>query len=219
LSTHGGVGSIDCYVKTIKPTEITCRVDQNMRPKDDNTKADVVVFLKTSEEAECKSPTCKYTYSSKLPKITAVTSEFNTDTNKWNIKVTGTGFGTSKDTKTFADLQIEEVSQPVVSHSDTMAVFAIDNVKSEVLADKNLYFPIGLPDAHDLVKNSITLTPKLVSLTPNKGTTGSTLVRANIQGMGTSTKKPYLINKKTGGSICRDDTIKIVSYGIMECMT
>jgi hypothetical protein len=75
------------------------------------------------------------------------------------------------------------------------------------------------PKSDLYVKNSITLTPKLVSLTPNKGTTGSTLVRANIQGMGTSTKKPYLINKKTGGSICRDDTIKIISYGIMECMT
>jgi hypothetical protein len=51
LSTHGGVGSIDCFVQEIKETEIKCRVDPNMTAKDDNTEAEVVVFLKTSEEA------------------------------------------------------------------------------------------------------------------------------------------------------------------------
>jgi hypothetical protein len=52
LSTHGGIGSIDCFVQEIKETEIKCRVDYNMRKlKEDKTKADMVVFLKTSEEA------------------------------------------------------------------------------------------------------------------------------------------------------------------------
>jgi hypothetical protein len=51
LSTHGGIGSIDCFVQEIMETEIKCRVDTEMQPKEDATDADVVVFLKTSEEA------------------------------------------------------------------------------------------------------------------------------------------------------------------------
>jgi hypothetical protein len=51
LSTYGGIGSIDCFVQEIKPTEIKWRIDKNMKPKENDVEADVVVFLKTSEEA------------------------------------------------------------------------------------------------------------------------------------------------------------------------
>jgi hypothetical protein len=51
ISTLGGVGSIDCFVKTITPTGITCRVGETNQT--DGKEAKVVTFLKVSEEALC----------------------------------------------------------------------------------------------------------------------------------------------------------------------
>jgi hypothetical protein len=215
LSTHGGVGSIDCLVQTINPTQITCRVDPNMRAKVDNTKAEVAVFLKTYEEAKCPGVLCNWVYSKPSPKVTKVTPVFSKDTNQWTVEVTGTGFGSTKN----ADLQINAVTQPTLTQADTKAVFTITDVKDLVSSAQNLFFPIGLPEAHDLLRAAITLTPKFVSITPNVGTPGSTLIRANVQGVGTLTAKPDFINKKTGASICRSDTIKVLSYGLIECWT
>jgi hypothetical protein len=98
LSTHGGIGSIDCFVQTINPTEITCRVDKDLRtPKEHDVEADMVVFLKTSEEAQCPGDTCKWKYSSVLPTVTEMTTEFDVDTGKWLVKITGTGLGATND--------------------------------------------------------------------------------------------------------------------------
>lgn len=112
LSTHGGVGSVDCFVQTINPTEITCRVDKDMKPKADATEADVVVFLKTSEEAQCRpdSDTCKFKYTSTLPKITEVTTEFNADSGKWQVKVVGTGMRDSAEAGPMSELHIDGVN-------------------------------------------------------------------------------------------------------------
>ena len=89
-----------------------------------------------------------------------MTSEFDAENSKWNVKIVGTGFGSTDDDK--ADLQIGGVSQKFVSHADTMAVFEITNVKDLVSTDVNLFFPIGIPKGHDLVKAGITLEPKFM---------------------------------------------------------
>jgi hypothetical protein len=75
-----------------------------------------------------------------------------------------------------SDLQIGGVSQTMKSHSDTMAVFTVTDVQDVASTDLNLFFPIGIPEGHDLVRAGITLEPKLMSITPNVGTPGSTLV-------------------------------------------
>jgi hypothetical protein len=54
-----------------------------MKAKEDNTEADVVVFLKTSEEAQCPGDICKWKYSSTLPAVTEFTTEFDLDSAKW----------------------------------------------------------------------------------------------------------------------------------------
>ena len=36
ISTNGGVDSIDCYLKYSTPTEIKCRVDTNIVPRQPN---------------------------------------------------------------------------------------------------------------------------------------------------------------------------------------
>lgn len=86
ISTSGGIGSIDCFVQTITTTQITCRVDPDMKTaKTDGTTGEVITFLKTSEEAVCTSPTCAWTYTSTLPSITAsgMTAAFDTTTSTW----------------------------------------------------------------------------------------------------------------------------------------
>jgi len=142
-------------------------------PKEDNTDAELIVFLKTSEEAICDETTvCNWKYSSSVPTVTEMTSEFDIDNGKWLVKVVGTGFAG------VADLQINGVSQLSVTQTDTMLTFTVTEVQDLVSTDVNLFFPIGLPAGHDIIKAGVTLTPKLISLTPNAGTPGGTLITA-----------------------------------------
>jgi hypothetical protein len=64
ISTNGGVDSIDCYLQSSTTTEIKCRVETNMIPRTPMLGGDMVVFLKTSEEATCEpSETCDWVYT------------------------------------------------------------------------------------------------------------------------------------------------------------
>jgi len=58
-----------------------------------------------------------------------MTTEFNSDTNKWQVKIVGTGLRDTAESGALSDLQIAGVSQEVDSHSDTMAVFNIIDVQ------------------------------------------------------------------------------------------
>jgi hypothetical protein len=101
-----------------------------------------------------------------------MTSEFDMDSGKWLVKVVGTSFAG------VADLQINGVSQLSVTQTDTMLTFTVTEVQDLVSTDVNLFFPVGLPAGHDIIKAGVTLTPKLISLTPNAGTPGGTLITA-----------------------------------------
>jgi hypothetical protein len=54
-----------------------------MTSKAADTVADVIVFLKTSEEAQCAADACSWTYTGTLPTVTEMTTEFDTTTNTW----------------------------------------------------------------------------------------------------------------------------------------
>lgn len=141
----------------------------------------MIVFLKTSEEAKCDEVSvCNWKYTSTLPDVKEMTTEYDADTETWQVKVAGVALRDSADSGTQSDLQINGVSQTVLTHSDTMAVFTVTDVKDLVQKDLNLFFPIGLPEGHDLVRAGITLEPKLTSISPNVGTTGRTLITATI---------------------------------------
>jgi hypothetical protein len=60
LSFSGGVGNIDCYVQTTSATEITCRIDSDTTSATAGQTAELVVFLKTSEEAKCDDSVCAF---------------------------------------------------------------------------------------------------------------------------------------------------------------
>lgn len=59
ISLSGGIGNINCYVETTMATEITCRIDSDTTNVTAGQSGDVVVFLKTSEEATCEG-TCEF---------------------------------------------------------------------------------------------------------------------------------------------------------------
>jgi hypothetical protein len=61
-----------------------------MKSKEDNTEAELIVFLKTYEEAQCPEEVCKWTYTSNIPTVTSMTTEFDTDSMAWLVKVEGT---------------------------------------------------------------------------------------------------------------------------------
>jgi hypothetical protein len=111
LSTDGGVGSIDCFVQTTKADEITCRVDTNINPKKNDVKAEMIVFLKTSEESTCDEVNvCNWKYTDTLPEVTEMSIEFDDTAEKWQVKVVGTALRDSAESGTTSDLQINGMS-------------------------------------------------------------------------------------------------------------
>jgi hypothetical protein len=59
----------------------------------------------------------------------------------------------------------------------------------------------------------MTLTPKFVSISPNSGSIGGSLITAVVPGAGSSAT----IVDSTGASIC--STVKLTAYGVIECKT
>ena len=60
------------------------------------------------------------------------------------------------------------------------------------------------------------MTPKLVSIAPSTGSIGGTMIRANVQGVGTSSKLVDLTDS-TGASMC--ESVEIEAYGVVNCFT
>lgn len=145
-----------------------------------------------------------------------MTTEFDADTSKWLVKVVGEGLRDTAESGDMSDLQINEVSQTVRSHTDTMAVFEITEVQDLNSLDVNLFFPVGLPKGHDLIKAGVTLEPKLMSISPNVGTVASTLITATVPGIGKGTTGLNLV-LADGKSLCRSSTIEVVEYGKLQC--
>jgi hypothetical protein len=106
-----------------------------------------------------------------------------------------------------SDLQIGGVSQEIESHSDTMAVFNIIDVQTLTITDIYLFFPVGLPAGHEIVRAGFTLEPRFMSMTPNVGSTGSTFITATVPGIGkgydTPEKNLNLVNAADGQDVCK----------------
>jgi hypothetical protein len=94
----------------------------------------------------------------------------------------------SADAGEMSDLQIGGVSQEIESHSDTMAVFSIIDVQTLTITDIYLFFPVGLPAGHEIIRAGITLEAKLLGITPNSGAAAGTFITVDIPGVGTLTQ-------------------------------
>lgn len=79
-----------------------------------------------------------------------------------------------------------------------------------------MYFTVGSPDGKEVLAANVSLTPKLMAITPSSGSTAGSLITANVQGVGIKTKGIDLVDKD-GKSICQNVTI--VAYGKVQCKT
>jgi hypothetical protein len=59
---------------------ITCRVDSDIVPRSAAQEGDMVVFLKTSEEATSTAEARAWTYTGNLPILENITTAFDTST-------------------------------------------------------------------------------------------------------------------------------------------
>lgn len=99
--------------------------------------------------------------------------------------------------------------------SSSQVIFAISDVTSSTLTDVKLYYNIGLAGGNAILNDGThIMTPQLINISPPVGTAGQTLVTATIHGVGTGTTGLQLFD---GSNLC--DTITVVSYSIVECLT
>lgn len=143
------------------------------------------------------------------------------------VEVKGVGFTGSKDT---TDLIVDGKKQETLSVEETKALFRVTNIKGQVLKNINLYFDVGTPKGHDIVKDvdisRVTLNPKLTKVTPNKGSMGGTLITASVEGLGLplddslsvgeiinyyKLNQITLINSADGRDICK--SVKVEKFG------
>ena len=76
-----------------------------------------------------------------------------------------------------------------------------------------VYFEVGLPENHTLVEAaSLNITPRFVSISPNTGSIGGTLITAVVPGA-TKTSNDIDIQDDLGASIC--DSVTVLSYGVV----
>jgi hypothetical protein len=78
-----------------------------------------------------------------------------------------------------------------------------------------MYFDVGIPVGHSYAEASFSLTPKLVSVSPNSGSVGGSLIIATVPGVTVS--DTVSIVDSAGSSIC--ESVTVTSYGVVECKT
>ena len=83
------VGNSYCLVETTNASQITCRVMET--GAFEATSTEVIVFLRTSEEAQTDVVTA-FEYATPLETLTGLTNAFDDATNSQVFTATGTGF-------------------------------------------------------------------------------------------------------------------------------
>jgi hypothetical protein len=127
--------------------------------------------------------------------------------------VAGTDFtGTTSTT----ELYIGGILQQCDEVTATSAKFTVTNIPEQTMASSKLYFDVGIPKYHgNITAHNLTLEPKLISLNIQEGSIGGSLIKANVQGVGSSTKGLDLVDTSSGSSICK--SVVISAYGVVEC--
>ena len=211
ISYNGGVGSTNCYVKETGPTQIKCRIDDTIGEFENGKSGDVVVFLKASEEATISEDLAAFSFTNVVAKVNLAEAIYDSTNHKWTYVLTGEGFTGDASS---VELYIAGVKQTTSAVSSTEVTFTIDNVSSEDLSTAKIYFPEGIPELVADI-SGLSLTPKFVSLSHQEGSVGSSIITANVPGIGVNTKSVDF--KLNGTSICQ--SVKITAYGVAECHT
>ena len=101
------------------------------------------------------------------------------------------------------------------------ALFKVTNAPSSKLAGVRFYLDIGIPDGdRTLLDNGVTMTPKFVGISSNKGSKGGSTVVLNVQGVGSAEKVADIQYTDADGNtqkLCKNHST--IAYGKIECQT
>jgi len=146
-------------------TKITCRVDETsfaLKKIEDAKKysypATLVVFLKASDEAECKHASkCAFTFTDTIPEVTKATSAIV----KSQIEVTLTGTAFTAGDTTGTELYFGDKKATTVSVSTTEGKFTVTDLDTytDLKSKMKLYFASGIPKGSAKITAGVTLTP------------------------------------------------------------
>jgi hypothetical protein len=213
ISTLGAVGSIDCFVKTITQTQITCRVGKTN--KEDGKKGKVITFLKTSEEAKCvPNNTCEYEYKTPSATLQSITTAYSTQDGEWQTTVTGTGFPVADCANT--EFLVYGKKQTCKSQTATAAIFTLSNLTNTTIGGMQLYFAEGTPEAAATVLNTtMAITPKFNGIVPNFGSAGGTFVKVEAPGVGLRTV--VTLGFANGTKVCNRTIVNATNH--FWCLT
>lgn len=180
------MGYTDCLVEESSTHEIKCRTIP--RHEEVAGTDDFLVFLKTYEEAKCSVDPCTFEWiSDGLPQVGSYSVDFDETLKDYFLTITGADFGASMDGNT--EIYIDDVLQTLIQADDTTVKVQIIDIMDSFTLNVDVYLPIGIPDGiEDLSFNTgVTLTPKLLSVSPNVGSPAGTIITATVKGVGSMT--------------------------------
>ena len=105
--------------------------------------------------------------------------------------------------------------------ASSTAQFKVTNVPSKNVTNVKMYFDIGIPGGNrTLLDNGVTLEPKFVGISSNKGSKGGSTIVLNVQGIGSSETVQdiqYVDADGASQSLCSNHST--IAYGKIECKT
>lgn len=132
------------------------------------------------------------------------------------LTLTGTDF----DVTNVADVTffIDDVKQTVLSVSDTEVQVRIVHLYQATTLNVKFYLPIGLPDGMRAltVTTGITVTPKLLSVSPHIGSPAGSVITITMKGVGPKTQG-LLVHTSAHAEVCAD--LWVPEYGMIMCRT
>jgi hypothetical protein len=201
-----------CYVQETSEYEIKCRVDE--QPSFDAGEDELIVFLRTSEEATCQLTDCMITIiDTGLPTVSSMSAYWDDVTQKHLISIQGTDFTADA---SYTEFKIDGYSQIIQSVSSTEVIVEVNNTLGTSSTDLKFYLMEGIPDSHSIVEAGISLDPKILAINPQTGSTGGSVVNATVSGVGTETEGVTLVDTN-GNDMCSEVTIP--EWGIVSCLT
>jgi len=75
---------------------------------------------------------------------------------------------------------MDGVEQKTLAVVSTQALFEITDIKDSNVTNYMMYFDIGRPIIEGSLPERLSFTPKLISITPNSGSVGGSLIQLNV---------------------------------------
>lgn len=157
------VGNNWCIVGFSSATRIICQIEVKSHVAGP---AEVIVFLKTSEEAICDTGSdCLFTFETPSEVVTGVSVAYDTVNLRHVATVTGSGFTDGDTANTY--LVIDGFTQSTLTVTPTEATFEVTEIYSTESDWFHVLFAAGYPIVDAGVPTLLTFTPTFVSLHPN----------------------------------------------------